>query len=177
MALSAHVGNRPLTDGTYRIDAQRGSEALFAVLVSVDHGRIIRPRIVAPALSDPCATGLVPGAGGPIALAARSTALASARLSAAGESVKRTAAPKQREAATLGAAFTTTSADTANLIRLFVLCAVGLAIALLGAAAVPNAAVPTSALGALLVRRRIEVALAGAWALLVAVVSYLLSMQ
>ena len=55
------------------------------------------------------------------------------------------------------------------------LTAVALAIVLLGTASIPDDFVPRSQLGTLLVRRRIEVALAGASTLLVAVIAYLAS--
>jgi hypothetical protein len=54
-----------------------------------------------------------------------------------------------------------------------VLAAVALAIALLGTAALPDDLVPSSHLGAVVVRRRIEFALAGASTLLFAVLAYL----
>ena len=126
----------------------------------------------------------MPGAVGPVStpIASPPTALVSARVGRprkiSDQKMEPSAQPaaRPRHAEALGAQFTQPPAgDARDVARMLVLVAVGISIMLLAAAATPDGLVRDSALGAVLMRRRIEVALAGAATLLVAVVGYLVS--
>jgi hypothetical protein len=180
--LRARVGGHRLAPGTYRLVARLGPRALFGVEFVVSRGRVVRRTRLAPsALGDPCLSFRAPAAAP--SPAPQSTALSApgptSPSASVGTGVQAAAAPPpdatppHHPGAALGAQFTRVITGGSPLKRALVLAAVALAIALLGTAALPDDLVPRSHVGAVVVRRRIEIALAGASTLLVAVLAYL----
>ena len=157
-----------------------GTHDLFGVRIVVARGLVRRAEIAPAIVSDPCsvmsgtdAVAFTQSPGGWIA--ALASAGPSAPAPSAGDgsgATPQSASPAAGEA--LGAQFARSLSDR-NLTMLLVLAAVAVAIALLGAAAIPDQFIPYSPLGAMLLKRRIEIALAGASTLLVAVIAYLAS--
>jgi hypothetical protein len=169
--IRASVGHRRLRAGTYWIFASHQTQTLFAIRIVVAGGRIVARELVA-ATAGPC--------GGPLGTTGPLAPSESRLLSAFAPGSK----PKPPAAATgsqpaasrhqaLGAQFAQSAGRGLDLTRLSVLAAAGLALMLLGAATLPNELVPASPLGFVLVRRRVEIALAGVSTLFAAVVAYL----
>jgi hypothetical protein len=182
--LRARVGRHRLEPGTYRLVARLGRRALFGVEIVVSRGRVVRrTRLASGALGDPCRRGTRTSAAAALPVALQLAALRSAgpKPPSASTGTGRqavaapppAAAPSDNPGAALGAQFTRAITGGSPLARALVLAAVALAIALLGTAALPDDLVPSSHIGAVVVRRRIELALAGASTLLVAVLAYL----
>jgi hypothetical protein len=172
--LRARVGRHVLPGGTYRILATAGDEWLFAVRTVVARGRIVESEVV-PVTSAACA-GATSSAGDlltrsgvpPAALAPLGRAPTSAK---AGSGATPLDASPQHEA--LGAQFAQNASSGLDLTRLSIVAAAALALLLLAAATLPDQFVPLNGLGIVLLRRRVELAFAGAATLLAAVLAYL----
>jgi hypothetical protein len=175
--LRGRVGSRRLEPGTYLLSVRFGTHDLFGVRIVVARGLVRRAEIAPAIVSDPCAVmsgtdafAFTQSPGGSIAALASAGPSVPAR--GGSGATPQSASPSASEA--LGAQFARSLSDR-NLTMLLVLAAVAVAIALLGAAAIPDQFIPYSPLGAMLLKRRIEIALAGASTLLVAVIAYLAS--
>jgi hypothetical protein len=180
--LRARVGRRRLGPGTYRLVARVGSQTLFGVRMVVARHRAVRgTKLAGTTFGNPCGSA---GANFGLAVARKASARQVAALVAAhpvpaGSTGTPAAAPSPAPAPSghpgqaLGAQFTRGTSGGTDVMGVIVLMAVGLAMALLGAAAVPATAVPVRRVEYFLLRRRIEIALAGASMLLLAVLAYL----
>ena len=167
------VGKRLLAPGVYRLDAQRGTSVLFGVRIVVARNRVIRPAGIArTSFADPCATST---AGTPSELSALASFALAPGAAAGPGSTKFTlaAAEPAHPGQALGTEFTQTAARGTGLARTVVLVALALAMALLAAASVPSARIVSPRLDLLLVRHRLEIALAGVSMLVLAVFIYL----
>lgn len=172
--ISARVGRRLLPTGRYRVLARRGPEALFAMRIVVARGRVVASQIVPVASSDACNRGARPAGylltpSGPLVATLPPLGTAPSRAESGAVATPQDASPQQQA---LGAQFTRSAASGLDLPRLFVLAAAGLALVLLAAATLPDQLVPLNGLGIVLLRRRVEIALAGTSTLVAAVLVY-----
>jgi hypothetical protein len=178
VVLRGRLHGRPLPAGTYVLSATVRGRPLVGVTVVVTSSRPTERELAHARSRNACATVLVrrvffsttifrapTGSRGPVPVQMQKTS-ASAPVKAAG------VAPGPGKV--LGAEFAK-PASGSDLKRLFLFAACGLAIALLGLAVLPAAAVANPRLGMLVERRRIELALAGAGALLGTLLSYLVT--
>jgi hypothetical protein len=175
--IRASVGHRRLGAGTYRILARSETQALFAIRIVVAGGRIVARELVQPEPAESCggplrAIGLPAPAANRLlsafALGTNAKPPGAAPTAAAGS---QPAAPRHQA---LGAQFARSIVGGGiDLTRALLLGAAGLALLLLAAATLPDQFVPLTALGIVLLRRRVELAFAGVATLLAAVLAYL----
>lgn len=178
VVLRGRLHGRPLPVGTYVLSATIRGRPLVGVTVVVAASRPTARELAHARSRNACATVLVrrvffsttifsapTGSRGPVPVKVQK---------ASGPATVKAAGVAPGAGNVLGAEFAR-PASGSDLKRLFLFAACGLAIAMLGLAVLPAAAVANPRLGMLVERRRVELALAGAGTLLGTLLSYLVT--
>ena len=176
------VGKRSLRPGTYRLIAKRpnGRIVLRVKLVIVRGGKPTARRLAAARQANACAAAasLASASSGRGTTSGGGTPGQTGAPNPSGGGSHLAAPPEQPHAnppagGVLGSSVSLSPSP--KKIPFLVLALVGLAMLLLGIGALPRSAVPVAAAGALIARRRLEIAVAGIGTFVAAVVAYLLA--
>jgi hypothetical protein len=173
----ARIGTRPVAPGTYRLVARRpgGAVVMAKTLVVVRRARPTAEELRRASRADTCGSGTqVVAEGGSLG---KGGAPAGSGKKTHARRAARTAAPAERPHGDRGGVLGVTKSlsPTPRKLPFLVLALVGLAILLLALGALPRSVVPVAAAGALVARRRLELATAGIATLVASVIAYLIA--
>jgi hypothetical protein len=180
ISFHARVGKRPVAPGTYRIVARRpgGRIVMQRKLVIVRGGKPSRRQLAAARRANVCSSSAkVATELGPLSDGSAPTGGNDSVSPETGSASHRSALPAtpsadQSSGGVLGVS--TSLSPTPKKLPFLVLALVGLAIILLALGALPRAALPV-ATGAVVARRRLEIAAAGMATLVASVIAYLIA--
>jgi hypothetical protein len=180
ISFHARVGKKPVEPGTYRIVARRpgGRIVMQRTLVIVRGGKPSRRQLAAARRANVCpSTAKVATEPRPLSDGG-APAGGSDSTPGTGSASHKTALPASPPAGhsageVLGVS--TSLSPTPKKLPFLVLALVGLAIVLLALGALPRSVVPVAAAGAVVARRRLEIAAAGMATLVASVIAYLIA--